>query len=60
MILAKATFSCDCSFIVLAIVIMIVNYDSTVLSILNYDHKSFIVQFVIFPLVFLECRVSNL
>ncbi len=32
------------SFIVLAIVIMIVNYNRTVITIVNYDHKTFIVQ----------------
>ncbi len=32
------------SFIVLAIVIMIVNYDHIVITIVNYDRKTFIVQ----------------
>ncbi len=32
------------SFIVLATVIMIVNYDRTVITIINYIHKTFIVQ----------------
>ncbi len=32
------------SFIVLAIVIMIVNYDRTVITITNYESKTFIVQ----------------
>jgi len=34
MILDKASLSCDCSFIVQA----------TVITIVNYDHKTFIVQ----------------
>ncbi len=32
------------TFIVQATVIMRVNYDSTVITIVNYDHKTFIVQ----------------
>ncbi len=32
------------SFTVLAIVIMIVNYDHTVITIVNYNRKTFIVQ----------------
>ena len=32
------------SFIVLATVIMIVNYDCAVITIINYDRKTFIVQ----------------
>ncbi len=40
MILANVIYS----FIVMAIVIMIVNYDHTVITIINYDPKTFIVQ----------------
>jgi hypothetical protein len=32
------------SFIVLATLIVIINYDRTVITIVNYDHKTFIVQ----------------
>jgi hypothetical protein len=32
------------SFIVLATVIMIINYDHTAITIVNYDRKTFIVQ----------------
>jgi hypothetical protein len=44
MILAKTSLSFDCSFIVLASVITIVNYDFTVIMIVNYDRKPFIVH----------------
>jgi hypothetical protein len=44
MILAKASLSCDCSFIVLASVIMIVNYGLTVIMTVNYDRQTIIVQ----------------
>jgi hypothetical protein len=51
MILAKASLNYDHSFIVLATVIRIVNYDhktvivlATVIRIVNYDRKTFIVQ----------------
>jgi hypothetical protein len=40
----KLISSYDCSFIVQATVIMIVNYNCTVITIVNYDHKTFIVQ----------------
>jgi hypothetical protein len=44
MILAQASLSCDRSFIALATVIMIKNYDPTVITIIHYDCKNFIVQ----------------
>ena len=44
MIIAKASLSCDRSFIVQATVITIVIYDQTVITIVNYDGKAFIVQ----------------
>jgi hypothetical protein len=44
MILAKTSLSFDFSFIVLATVITIVNCDPTVIMIVKYDHKTFIVQ----------------
>ncbi len=40
MILANVIYS----FIVMAIVIMIVNYDHTVITIINYDPKTFTAQ----------------
>ncbi len=40
MILANVIYS----FIVMAIVIMIVNYDHTVITIINYDPKTFTVE----------------
>jgi hypothetical protein len=36
--------SYDCSFTVQATVIMILNYDRTVIMNVNYNHKTFIVQ----------------
>jgi len=44
MILAKASLTCDRSFIALATVIMIINCDPTVITIIHYDCKTFIVQ----------------
>ncbi len=44
MILAKANLSCDCSFVVLATVIMVVNHDYSVITIVIYGRKTFAVQ----------------
>ncbi len=48
------------SVIVLATVIMIVNYDCTVITIVNYNHKTFIVQAtdVINLFTFVICEFS--
>jgi hypothetical protein len=40
----KLISSYDCGFIVQATVITIVNYKCTVITIINCDHKTFIVQ----------------
>ncbi len=44
MILAKASLYCDRSLIALATVIIIKNYYLTVITIIHYDCKTFIVQ----------------
>jgi hypothetical protein len=43
--------SYDCSFIVQAAVITIVNYNHTVIAIVNYDRKTFIVQPTVITIV---------